>query len=193
MNETTSLSTEQRFRFTLRSLFIALSLASAAAWLFLRYNGAAGLLFAAAMLLAAWCILRANRVGAAGCLVVFAVAWVALQFFGPYTTLRNRAVWAVGTDRLQQWAVGVLDDPPAGADGIASLDPNSLPEGIRSVAGSRIEVYVAEGESESRVSLRHGGGFHYWGIYVGRPGFTPLYPDQYDKIADGIWGFQGGA
>ena len=30
---------------------------------------------------------------------------VPLQFIAPYTSLRNRVVWAVGTERLQQWAV----------------------------------------------------------------------------------------
>lgn len=195
ISETTNVSTNQRYCITPRSLFVALLLAAAAVWLILRYrnNGIIGFFFAAAILSAAWCVLRANRVGAIGWLAVFAVAWVSLQLFGPYTSVRNRVVWVVGTERLQQWAVAVLDDPPpADANGIASLDPNSLPDDIRSVAGRRIEIYIAEDESESWISLRHGGGFLYWRILIGRPAFTPYAPHQYDKIADGIWGIQGG-
>jgi len=184
----------RRLRFTLWTMFIALTMAASAIWLFMEYAGFVGLFFAITVLSAAWRVLRGNKAEAAGYLAVFAVAWVALQFFGPYTTLRNRVVWVIGTERLQEWAVEVLDDPPpVDADGMALLDPDSVPEDIRSVAGRRITVYVSDDGSEDRISLRHGGGFYYWGLYVGRPGYTPHYPNQYDRIADGIWGFQGGA
>ena len=194
MDEPSDKRPQTGFHFTLRSMSIAVTMASAAVWLFLRYFGWPGLFFAIMVLSAAWCILRMNRAGAARYLAVFAVAWVALQFFGPYTTLRNRVVWVIGTERLQEWAVEVLDDPPpVDADGIGILDPDSVPEDIRSVVGSRITVYVSDDGTEDRISLRHGGGFYYWGLYVGRPDYKPHYPNQYDKIADGIWGYQGGA
>jgi hypothetical protein len=189
-----STTTPLRFRFNLRAMFIALTMAAGAIWLFMEYAGLVGLFFAITVLSAAWCILRANRAGAAGYLAVFAVAWVALQFFGPYTTFRNRVVWVIGTERFQQWAVEVLDNPPpVDTDGMALLERDSVPEELRCVAGHRITVYVSDDGSEDRISLRHGGGFYYWGILVGRPGYTPHYPNQYDKIEDGIWGYQGGA
>ena len=182
------------FRFTMRAMFIALTMAAIAIWLFMEYAGFVGLFFALMVLSAAWCVLRANKAGAAGYLAVFAVAWVALQFFGPYTTFRNRVVWVIGTERLQEWAVEVLNDPPpVDVGGIGILDPDSVPEDIRSVAGRRITVYVSDDGSEDWISLHHGGGFYFWGLYVGRPDYTPHYPRQYDKIADGIWGYQGGA
>ena len=183
-----------RFCFTLRALFIATSLASAAAWLYIRYrHGPVGFPFPAMVLGAGWCVLRDNRLEAAAWLAAFAVVWTALQFFGPYTTLRKCAV-LVGTDWLQQWAREVLDDPPlpVGETGLGELDPESLPQDIRSLAGTRIDIFIAGDETESWISLRHGGGFYYWGLRVGRPGYTPSDPNQCDKIADGIWGFQGG-
>lgn len=101
-----------RFRFTLRTMFVVMTMVAVAVWLFIRYAGFPGFFFAAVMLFAGWCVLRGNRIGAVGYLAVFAAAWLALQFFGPYTSLRNRVVWTVGTERLQQWAVEVLDNPP---------------------------------------------------------------------------------
>ena len=43
-----------------------------------------------------------------------------------------------------------------------------------------------------RSRVDDGGGFYHWSIIVGRLGYTPTDPGQYDKIADGIWGYQGG-
>jgi hypothetical protein len=132
----TSTTSPRRFRFTLWTMFIALTMAASAVWLFMEYAGFVGLFFAITVLSAAWRVLRGNKAEAAGYLAIFAIAWVALQFFGPYTTLRNRVVWVIGTERLQEWAVEVLDDPPpVDADGMALLDPDSVPEDIRTVVG----------------------------------------------------------
>jgi hypothetical protein len=125
-------------------------------------------------------------------LSVFAAFWLALQFFGPYTSLRNRVVWVVGTERLQQWAVEVLDDPPPADEyGNILLDRDSLPEDIRSVAGHYNAVYLSENGGHDFISFAHGGGFYGWSVKVGRPDFVPSDPSQYDKIADGIWGYYG--
>ena len=182
----------RRFRFTLRSMFAAMTMVAFAVWLFIRYAGFPSLFFAVVVLSAGWCILRGNRAGAAGCLSVFAAAWLALQFFGPYTSLRNRVVWVVGTERLQQWAVETLDNPPpADREGRIQLDRDALPEGIRSVAGNYNVVMLSDDGKPDRISFRHGGGFYHWSIIVGRPGFVPSNPSQYDKIANGIWGYRG--
>lgn len=184
--------TRSRFRFSPR-MVVALSMVAAAVWLFIRYIGPPGILFAITMLLAGWCVVRANKAGVVGYLAVFAVAWLALHFFGPYTSLRNRIVWVVGTERLQRWAVEVLENPPPqDNDGLVLLNRDSLPKDIRSIAGPYISVDISEDGTRDRIVLGHGGGFYHWGILVGPPGYTPLLPDQYDKIADGIWGFQGG-
>ena len=124
-------------------------------------------------------------------MAVFLVFWLALQFIGPYTSLRNRVVWGVGTDRLQQWVVEVLDNPPAANEhGMILLDRNTLPEDIQAIAGHHNEMILAD--EYDHISFGHGGGFYHWGILVVSPGYTPHYPDQYDRIADGIWGYQGG-
>ena len=164
---------------------------AAAVWLFIRYAGLPGMAFGVFVLCSGVFYLRGRRVESLGFLVMFVVAWLALQFFGPYTSLRNRVVWIVGTERLQQWAVEVLDNPsPVDENGMILLDRDSLPEEIRPVAGDYNEVYLSDDGAEDRISLRHGGGFYHWGIIVGRPGYTPFYPNQYDRIADGIWGYR---
>jgi hypothetical protein len=174
-------------------MFIVMAMVPAALGLLIRYLGCPGLFFATLVLCAGWCYLRGFKAGAVGYLAVFAVFWLALQFIGPYTSLRNRVVWVVGTDRLQQWAVETLDNPPPVDDeyGMILLDRDALPEDIRSIAGHDNTVILGHDKREDRISLGHGGGFYHWGITVGRPGFTPHYPGQYDKIADGIWGYYG--
>lgn len=183
--------TRARFRFTTRAMFLGTAMVAMATWLFIQYAGFPGMFFAVTVLSAGWCILRANKAGAVGYLAICGAAWMALQFFGPYTSLRNRAVWVVGTDRLQQWAVEVLDNPPpVNENGRILLDRETLPEDIRSVAGHYNTVDLSDDGSEGLISLGHGGGFYHWGIIVGRPGYTPFYSDQYDKIADGVWGYR---
>jgi hypothetical protein len=97
-------------------------------------------------------------------------------------------VWIVGTERLQQWAVETLDDPPpADEHGRIMLDRDTLPEDIRSVCGVYNQVILSHDQQEDRIWFSHGGALYHWGIVMGRPGFTPAYPNQYDNIADGIW------
>ena len=80
------------FRFTLRTMFAVMTMVAFAVWLFIRYAGFPGVFFAVVVLFAGWCILGGNKGKAVGYLAVFAAAWLALQFFGPYTSLRNRVV-----------------------------------------------------------------------------------------------------
>jgi hypothetical protein len=183
-----------RFRFTLRTMFIVITTVTVAVALFVRYPDCVGVFFGLLVLLAGWCYSRGNRSGAVGHLVILGVFWIALQFFGPYTGLRNRVVWVVGTERLQQWAVETLDNPPpADEHGRIILDRDSLPEDIQNVAGYLPEynvVFLSDDGKADRLQFGHGGGFYHWGIVVGRPGFTPVYPKRYDRIADGIWGYR---
>lgn len=190
MNNSTA--TPPRFRFTLRTMFIVVTMVAAAVALALRYPDCVGLFFSALVLLGGWCYLRGNKAGAVGHLAILAAFWLALQFMGPYTSLRNRVVWSVGTERLQQWAVGVLDNPPpADKDGRILLDRDGLPEDIRTVAGHYNMVILTDDASQDRISFGHGGGFYHWSIIVGRPGYIPSHPKEYDRIADGIWGYRG--
>ena len=85
-----------------------------AVWLFIRYDGLPGLFFAVTVLCAGWFYLRGNRTDAVGYLSVLAAFWLTLQFIGPYPSLWNRVVRAVGTKRFQRWAVDVLDNPSPG-------------------------------------------------------------------------------
>ena len=93
-----------RVRFPLRTMFIVITMVTVAVALFVRYPDCVGVFFGLLVLLAGWCYLRGNKGGAIGHLAILAAFWLALQFAGPYTSLRNRVVWIVGTERLQQWA-----------------------------------------------------------------------------------------
>lgn len=179
MDEPGNKKSPARFHFTLRTMFVVVTMVAAAVWLFMRYAGFPGLFFAVVVLCSGWGVLRGKRAAAAGYLAVFAVAWVALQLFGPYTGLRNRVVWIVGTERLQQWAVEVLDNPPPASEhGIILLDRDTLPEEIRPVAGQYNQVILSGDGKQDHILCLHGGGFYHWAIKVGRPGFAPLPPPK---------------
>jgi hypothetical protein len=192
MVESTAAARKSRFRFTLRAMFIVMAAVAAALGLLIHYAGLPGLFFATLVLCAGWCFAQENRIGALGYLGIFAVFWLALQFLGPYTSLRNRVVWVVGTERLQQWAIETLDNPPPADDeyGMILLNRNDLPEDIQMVAGHHNVVFLSHDGTEDRISLGHGGGFYHWGISVGRPGYVPHYHASYDRIAPGIWGYR---
>jgi hypothetical protein len=126
---------------------------------------------------------------------IVAVGWLALQFVGPYSTLRNRVMFIIGTARLQEWAVSVLDDPARefapGPEG--NIDPKDLPEDIRPLSKHGFVVYVEARKDiglEEHVLFACGGRFYHYGLRVGRPGFKPLPDSQYCfcKLADGVWG-----
>jgi hypothetical protein len=187
MTETLIKHPPARFRFTLRALFVVVTMVAVALALALRYPDGVGLFLAVLVVLGGWSYLRGNKAGAVGYLAILAAFWLALQSFGPYTSLRNRVVWVVGTERLQQWAVETLDNPPLGVRGVILLDRDTLPEDIRKIAGHH-NVVLQVGW-DSRISFEHGGDFYHWSIVVGRPGYTPSSPNEYDKIADGVWGY----
>ncbi|MHB8974869.1 MAG: hypothetical protein ACYC3X_31975 [Pirellulaceae bacterium] len=177
--------TQSPFHFSLRTMFIVMAMVGGALALFIRYFGCCGLFFALLVLLAGSIYLRGNTKGAVGHLAVLAVFWLILQFIGPYTSLRNRVVFVVGTERLQQWAIETLDHPPpADTFGTILLEANDLPEDIRTLAGMYNVVLLSEDHSDDCIMFGHGGGFYHWGIVVGRPGRNPSYDRSYEKIAE---------
>ena len=186
-----------RFRFTLRTLFVVMTMVAAVIGLFIRHFDGIGFFFSVLVVLAGWCFIQGNRFGAVVYVTILAAFWLALQFFGPYTSLRNRVVWVVGTERLQQWAVETLDNPPPrNMHGMILLDRDTLPEDIRKIAGHHNVVLqdgwdsrISFGHGGEVISFGHGGDFYHWSIVVGRPGYTPSFPNEYDKIADGVWGY----
>lgn len=186
-----------RIQFTLRTLFVVVAMVAGAVGLFLRYYGWPGLILGILLLLGGWSYLRGDRRAAVSRLTKLLVFWLALQFLGPYTSLRNRVVWIVGTERLQQWAVQVLDNPPPPDEyGRRYLEPSDLPDDIRILAGpirwqNRVLMFDDDRDQHC-IQFGHGGGFYRWGILVGRPGYAPSPRHRYFKIADGIWGFVGG-
>lgn len=180
-----------------KTVLIGVATVAGAIGLFVRYYGCPGLLLGILMLLGGWSYLRGNRSATVTHLTLLLVFWITLQFFGPYTSLRNRVVWIVGTERLQQWAIEVLDNPPPPDEhGRRELDPQDIPEDIRTLAGpfrQRNVVLMHDDDMNQHcIQFGHGGGFYHWGILVGRPGYTPIPSHRYFRIADGIWGFIGG-
>jgi hypothetical protein len=171
-------------------VFVVTTIVAVALGLLAYYPGFAGLFFAVMVLCAGGCYLRGNRFRAVVCLGLLAASWLGMQFFGPYTSLRNRVVWVVGTDRLQEWAVETLDNLPQTNETVLFRD--TLPEDIRSIAEHDVTAFQSVHGSFDYLLFSHGGKFHQWGILVGRPGYTPPSSRRfhYDKIGDGIWGFR---
>lgn len=182
----------RRFRFTLRTMFVVTAVVALCLGLLIHYGGCAGILLAISVVCFACDYFRGDKAGMVVCVILFATFWIALQFIGPYTSLRNRVVWIVGTERLQQWAVETLDNPPPPDEyGYLRLNTDEMPEDIRSIAGYRSLVVPARNGDEAYLLFGHGGGFYHWAILVGRPGFVPSWRDDCEKISDGIWGYYG--
>lgn len=132
--------------------------------------------------------------------VLIAVAlgggWILLQSVGPYQTLRRRLVHQVGVARLQEWAVSVLDDPPsiyASTGPERCLRRDDIPNDIMSLASSCWIIYNPadhEVAVQEHILFACGGGFHHYGLLVGRPGYEPAQDNQfcYEKLQDGVWG-----
>jgi len=182
----------RRFRFTLRKMFVVTAVVALCIGLLIHYGGCVGVLLLAMALCFVYSYFRQDKKGMIVYVVVFTAFWIALQLVGPYTSLRNRVVWVVGTDRLQEWATETLDNlPPADQHGRMLLERERLPEDTRVISGYRPAVIPARNGQEAYISFGHGGGFYQWGLLVGRPGFEPSWGDDYEKIADGIWGYYG--
>ena len=109
---TTPTPSPSRFRYSMRTMFIVTATVGAAMALFIHYGPLPGLIFAAFVVLGSWCYLRGRRRGMAVFAALYVALWVGLQLFGPYTSLRNRIVWVVGTERLREWADEVFANPP---------------------------------------------------------------------------------
>lgn len=182
-----------RFRFTLRTVFVVMAVVGGVLAVFIPYAGCLGLFFALLVVAAGWSYLRGNTEGAVVCLVVLGVLWLGLQLFGPYTSLRNRVIFVVGTERLQQWAIETLDHPPpADSIGRIELEVNDLPEDIRTLAGTDNGVLSSEDGSPDCILFNSGSLIYRWGLVMARPGYNPPRDWHCEKIADGIWGFHNG-
>lgn len=132
-------------------------------------------------------------------MLILLLGWLALQLFGPYSSVRNRLVYQVGVDRLQQWAVSVLDDPPEEFQvepPPAVLRQEYIPEDIRRL-GCQMIVYEpgqSDSDREEHILIICGSGFYHYGFRVGRPGYEPISDGEFafEKLADGVWGQYGG-
>jgi hypothetical protein len=123
------------------------------------------------------------------------VGWVLLQFLGPYTRLKNRMKWQVGTDRLQGWAMDALENrpPPADVGPPGAIARDALPDDIRPLAAECFVVIVDQTHAvEEHVLFACGGGFYHYGLRVGSPAFRPTPDRQFrmERLADGVWGLR---
>jgi hypothetical protein len=173
-------------------MFIGTAVVGLCIGLLIHYGTCTGIVFSSVVVGFAYCYFRRDKTGMILYVVVYVAFWIALQFIGPYTSLRNRVVWVIGIERLQQWAIEMLDDPPpADEHGRIRLDGDKLPKDIQTVAGPTPTVVLARNGTEAYISFFHGSGFYGWGLEVGCPGFMPPPRSsfKYEKLADGVWGF----
>ena len=161
------------FRFTLRTVFVVMAMVGGALALFIPYAGCLGLFFALLVVAAGWSYLRGNTKGAVGCLVVLGVFWLALQLFGPYTSLRNRVIFVVGTERLQQWAIETLDHPPPADPSGESCWRRTICRKTYAHSLERTMASVVRRRQRTTSSVRAWWYEYHWGIVVGRPGCNP--------------------
>jgi hypothetical protein len=122
-------------------------------------------------------------------------ACVVPRLTDPYSRLRNGVRDRVGVQRLQEWAVSVLDNPPPVGPGLERwVKPEQMPENIRALLPDGAVVCYQGGRpgvgSGEHVLFACGGGFFHYGLRVGRSGFQPEPDSQfhYEELADGVWG-----
>ena len=134
-------------------------------------------------------------IGACVVLITFVAGWWFWRNAGPYGSLRAE-VRSIGVDRLQSWAVSVLDNPPTefGAGPEGTLRPDEIPADIRPLAQGFVVYRPGQPDigSEEHILFACGGGFYHYGLRVGRPGYQPL-PDRqfhFEKLGDGVWGMR---
>jgi len=176
----------KRFRFSWRTMFLAMAGTVAVAWLFATNRPMTGLGFSVLI----YAIVRSIHLGKRWVAIVASVlclcCWIGLQFFGPYTSLKNRVRWKIGVERLQEWSVSTLDshDPITRAKEI-----EEIPEDIRGVLPSayiisdstNVPKYVWFAVDPKRPTH---------GFMVGRPGFVPPATKLHtEKLADGVWAY----
>ncbi|MHB8974870.1 MAG: hypothetical protein ACYC3X_31980 [Pirellulaceae bacterium] len=175
------------FRFSLRTMFVMMAMVAAAMALFIHYGPLPGLIFAAIVVLGSWCYLRGRRRGMVVFVALYAALWVGLQFFGPYTSLRNRIVWVVGTERLREWADEVFHNlPPPDAHGRRQLDRDALPEDIQSIAGNLVNCIDLFHDGTDQIVFVYKRGFHWWIVEIDGPSFTRSRATDVDGVFDEI-------
>lgn len=119
--------------------------------------------------------------------------------FNPYSSLKRTVVFEVGIDELRDCVVSVLDDPPETTEGPTSyvyIELTNLPGRLQQLGHTVYYVRgpAVDGPKGEHVLFASGGGFHRYGLKVGRKGYVPE-PDSrfsFDEIADGVWGFYEG-
>ncbi len=191
--ETTQMQTPSpsRFRYSMRTMFVVTATVGAALALFIHYGPAPGLIFAAFVVLGSWCYLRGKSRGMAAIAALYVAVWVGLQLFGPYTSIRNRIVWVVGTERLREWADEVFaSPPPVWQSNTRLLDPGTLPDDIKSIAGNADTfVVLSEDGKKGTIFFLYERWFYRWSIQIDIHGFNHTDPKFFDQIADGIRAF----
>jgi hypothetical protein len=137
-----------------------------------------------------WVIVRSiyldKRWVAISVTILCLICWFGLQFFGPYTSLKNRVRWKIGVERLQTWTVSTLDSHQP----IEQWEEIEIPDDIREVLptgylasdSSGVPKYVMFPVSRASGS---------YGLMVGRPGFVPVSGKHItEKLGDGVWAYR---
>lgn len=130
-------------------------------------------------------------------IVILGGGWILLQYFGPYSSLKREAIQQVGIERLQNWAISILDHPPEKFNPVGPqgrLLPQDVPVDIQSLGENGYIIYEPAhpmSGGQEHILFACGGGFYHYGIRVGRPSFVLSEDSQYQtqKLGEGVWGF----
>ncbi len=173
-----------RFRFSLRTMLLAIAAAVAVVWLLASHGFVIGVVFSLFIYVIVRSISLDRRWVAISVTILCLTCWFGLQFLGPYTSLKNRVWWKIGVERLQTWTVSTLDSHQP----IERWEAIEIPEDIREVLpngylssdSSGVPKYVMFPVSVSRRGD--------YGVIVGRPGFVP-FPGKHlpERLGDGVW------
>jgi hypothetical protein len=195
LGETPTHSPSQ-WRFELRTIFILIAVTGWAIALFVHYGQVIGLILATVVVLGAMYYLAGDRAAAIVCIVILVPLWLSLHWLGPdssmrqYRKLRSHIVRTVGTDRLQQWAVELLDSLPRD-DSTREFHLNraAIPTDIRSIAGNTCNLAVLTVDKDlDHVEFCYEYGEYCWSVVIKRPSCPQSDSLCFDKISEGVEG-----
>lgn len=183
----TSTPATGRLQFSLQTMFLLMAAPVAVVWLFASHGLVVGMIFSLFIYVIVRSIYLDRRAVAIVATILCLSCWIGLQFFGPYTSFRNRVRWKIGVERLQEWTISTLDThrPITSYEAI-----EEIPEDIRGVLPTACLVSDSSNMPKYvRFSVDPNRDTH--GLMVGRPGFVPPATKYHtEKLADGVWAYR---